>query len=299
MDVLTKEYDPSAPVESSSAVLFRLGSLCQNRCPMCSNYQRTEKIRLTELELSRRVSYLLECGFRHLVLTGGEPTLNEHFWPIVTRLGREGARWSMISNGRSFSNPEQVTKLSSHRPSHALVSLHSHEAATVTVLVGGQQEAFTEAVQGIQALLSLDVSVAINCVLTRLSLNRLKDYLSFCERTFGVRCPVTLTFPSLYSKGMDWEPLQLTYCEVAPALVHARRHAEELGLELFFQNVPFCVLGDSHLPLLNREGFGITHYLDEDGGRTLYSIEFAESNLNAFAMSCRDCSAFESCVGVE
>ena len=256
-------------------------------------------IRLSENELFRRVSYLSDRGFQHLVLTGGEPSLNEHFWPIVTRLENEGIRWSLISNGRSFARSDHLELLSTHRPRRAFVSLHSHEADTAAILSGGMQEAHSETVRGIQALLSHDVSVALNCVLTRLSLGKLRELLFFCEQTFGVHCPVTLTFPSLNSKGMNWEPLQLTYDEAASALESARRWAEELGLELFFQNVPCCVLSDPELPLLNRTGFGITHYLDEDDGRTVYSIEYAESSRRAFPTTCSECSCFDSCTGVE
>lgn len=266
---------------------------------MCSNFGYTENLELTSQVIKERLDHVLAMGFRHVVLTGGEPTQHPSFWPLVARLHRECIDWSLITNGRSFCQAEHIAKVSEHRPRRALVSLHSHRPDRVFVLSGGQQNAFFETTKGISALVETQIDVTINCVLTKLNIGELKEYLLFCQQTFGSRCPLIFTFPSLYSKGMDWDMAQLTFGEVGPILGTVRDCAEQLGLKLYFQNIPPCILGDKDLSMLNRSAFGISHYLDEEDGRSIYSIEYAEAQMTAYSLECEKCIAFDTCPGVE
>ena len=83
---MRKRTPRPAPVTATSTALFRLGEVCNNHCPMCSNSGRPEGWITAQGELLRRVDRLKAWGFSRVVVTGGEPTVHPAFWAVVAKL---------------------------------------------------------------------------------------------------------------------------------------------------------------------------------------------------------------------
>ena len=150
----------------------------------------------------------------------------------------------------------------------------------------------------IAELLAAGVPVMINCVLTRLSLGTLADFVRGCAALWGPEVVVKLVFPSTAGKGGAWHGIDLRYAEVAADLRAAAAAASELGLELVYENVPPCAVGDRAARNVARSGFGETHYLEDLHGTELYAIDHIEAWFNAYAETCRLCSLRKDCPGV-
>ena len=285
-------------VTPSSIALFRLGEQCNNTCPMCSNSGRKEAFFIPEEELLRRIDWLEMQGIRRVVVTGGEPTIHPGFWSVIDRLRERKIAWDINTHGRTFHDSEFSERARSAGLERAIVSLHSQDIATSCRISGIKEYAHRETIDGIKNLSHVGVFVLINLVITRFNHASLSAFVDYCASEFGTGIEIKMAFPSTSGKGGEWEGIQLTYSEVGPELRAARARARAHGIKVHAESVPPCIIGDSQARNLSRSGFGETHYLEDIGGRTLYSIRHIEASFNAYPPSCRSCSAIRRCPGV-
>ena len=296
--VIRKRHPEVVPVGEGSVALFRLGEQCNNKCPMCSNSGRPEGFFISGGALLNRVDFLANQGFKRAVLTGGEPAIHPAFLKIVDRITERGMVWDINTHGRSFSNPELCRRVVGSGLKRAIVSLHSHRVDVSCLISGTSERGHWETIEGIRNLLAVDVPVLINLVLTRHNVDHLDEFLSYCLDTFGVGCAVKFCFPSTAGKGGEWEGILLRYSQVEKAVRALQVQAARVGQTLCFESFPLCVLGAPGARNISRSGFGETHYLEDIGGRELYSIRFIEAGFSVYPKKCEGCDELDACSGV-
>jgi MoaA/NifB/PqqE/SkfB family radical SAM enzyme len=286
------------PVTPESAVLFRFGEQCNNDCPMCSNTGEAALFFHPTETLLRRAAFLHQSGFRRAVVTGGEPTIHPGFWTVVERLEADGFTWDINTHGRTFAKEGFTRRAAEHGLRRAIVSLHSLRPATSAAIFGARENAHHETVAGIERLLEAEVEVTVNCVLTRLNLGELDEYLRVGHARFGKRAAFKFVFPSTIGKGGAWAGIALRYGDVRETVQRLGSTATELGAQVFFESFPNCILRDPGAINLGRWTFGETHYLDDATGDRIYSMRHIEAELSAFGEVCRSCLALRRCPGV-
>lgn len=294
-----KNIPEDAPVTSRSAALFRFGEQCNYRCPMCSNTGEPALFFRPTDELLRRAAFLHGCGFRRVVVTGGEATIHPGFWTVVERLAVYGIVWDVNTHGRTFSKPLFARRAVERGLERAIVSLHSFHPPTSAAIFGVTEEAHHGTVSGIDRLLEAGIDVMLNCVITRLNLHQLEEYLETGHRRFGGRVAFKLVFPSTIGKGGEWSGIAtLRYGEVRENVHRLRALAAELQLRLSFESFPNCVLQDPAAPNFGRSTFGESHYLDDATGNRVYAMRHIEAELSAYGEACRRCVAVRRCPGL-
>jgi hypothetical protein len=294
-----KSIPQNAPVTSRSAALFRFGEQCNNHCPMCSNTGEASLFFHSTEELLRRAAFLHACGFRRAVVTGGEATIHPGFWTVVGRLAAYGMAWDINTHGRAFSKRPFARRARETGLQRAIVSLHSHHAPTSAAIFGASEEAHRETVAGVDRLLEAGIEVMLNCVLTRLNLAQLEDYLREGHRRYGRKVAFKFAFPSTIGKGGQWPGIAtLRYTEVRESVRRLRALAAQRRLRVFFESFPNCILEDPETVNLGRSGFGETHYLDDATGDRVYAMRHIEAELSVYGDACRTCAAARRCPGV-
>src|SRR5262249_34719629 len=149
----------------------------------------------------------------------------------------------------------------------AIVSLHSHHPPTSAAIFGAGEDAHHETVAGVERLLEARVDVMLNCVLTRLNLTQLEDYLESGHARFGHTVAYKFVFPSTIGKGGQWtEIATLRYSDVRATAQRLRALASYLRVRIFFESFPNCILQIPDSLNLGRSAFGETHYLDDATG---------------------------------
>jgi hypothetical protein len=294
-----KQRSEEVPVTVRSVALFRFGEQCNNHCPMCSNTGEAALFFRPTEELLRRAAFLRSCGFRRVVVTGGEATIHPGFWTVVERLADEEMVWDVNTHGRSFSQPGFADRAVATGLRRAIVSLHSFDPATSAAIFGADETAHRETVGGIDRLLEARVGVMLNCVLTQLNLGQLEDYLRAGCRRWGRGVAFKFVFPSTIGKGGRWPAVAaLRYDDVRRPVQRLRALATRMNVRLFLESFPNCIVRDPNSLNLGRSGFGETHYLDDATGDRIYSMRHIEAELSAYADACRRCSALRRCPGV-
>jgi MoaA/NifB/PqqE/SkfB family radical SAM enzyme len=293
-----KQIPEDAPVTSTSTALFRFGEQCNYRCPMCSNTgERSLFFRSTE-ELLRRAAYLQGLGFRRVVVTGGEATIHPGFWTVIDWLAAHGIVWDINTHGRTFSEPHFARRAVERGLERAIVSLHSFDPPTSAAIFGVREQDHHGTVAGIEALLEAGVDVMLNCVLTRLNLTQLEEYLETGHRRFGKTVAFKFVFPSTIGKGGRWPEIALRYDDVCEQVQRLRARATQLNARLSFESFPNCILQDPNAPNFGRSTFGESHYLDDATGDRVYAMRHIEAELSAYGEACRRCVAVRCCAGL-
>src|SRR6185369_17066641 len=268
-----KKVPEEEPITAHSAALFRFGEQCNNDCPMCSNTGEAALFFHSTETLLGRAAFLQRSGFRRVVVTGGEPTIHPGFWTVVEWLHANGFTWDINTHGRTFAKDGFTKRAVEQGLTRAIVSLHSHVPATSAALFGTRENAHHETVAGIDRLAEAGVELMLNCVLTRLNLGELEDYLRTEYARLGKRAAFKFVFPSTLGKGGPWAGIAtLRYDDVRETVQRLRSTALELGAQIFFESFPNCILGDPRSTNLGRSSFGETHYLDDATGDRIYSM---------------------------
>jgi MoaA/NifB/PqqE/SkfB family radical SAM enzyme len=294
-----KQIPQEAPITPGSAVLFRFGEQCNYRCPMCSNTGEPSLFFHQTDELLRRADFLHRYGFRRAVVTGGEATIHPGFWTVVERLAAHGMIWDINTHGRSFSKPEFARRAVEIGLERAIVSLHSFHPPTSAAIFGVSEEAHHGTVTGVERLLEAGVDVMLNCVLTRLNLDQLEEYLQVGYDRFGARVAFKFVFPSTIGKGGQWEGIEtIRYGEVRETVSRLQDLAARLGVRISFESFPNCILQNPDAVNYGRSTFGESHYLDDTTGDRVYAMRHIEAELSAFGEACRQCVAVRRCPGI-
>jgi len=301
--LMRKRRRPWLAVTSASVALFRLGEICNNACPMCSNSGRPEAFRIARDDLLRRVTFLREQGFARVVVTGGEPTVHPAFEAVVAELQRQRITWDINTHGRTFADPAYADRALELGLERAIVSFHSHVAAASSLISGFATRGHEQTVQGITNLVRGGAEVMLNLVICTHNQGHLADWVDFCADTFGTDASVDavtlkVCFPYTGGKGGGWRPIHIRYSDVRGEVLRARDRAEERGLTMLFESFPNCVIGDPLARNLSRSGFGETHYLEDIRGLEVFPIRHIEAELSVYAAGCRGCSALSRCGGV-
>ena len=294
-----KQIPEEAPVTPASTALFRFGEQCNYRCPMCSNTGESSLFFHSTDELLRRAAFLHGCGFRRAVVTGGEATIHPGFWSVVEQLAAYGMAWDINTHGRTFSKPQFARRAVQTGLERAIVSLHSFDPATSATIFGVGEEAHHGTVAGVEQLLEAGVDVMLNCVLTRLNLNQLEDYLQAgCDR-FGAGVAFKFVFPSTIGKGGQWEGIEtIRYGEVKEGIGRLLDLAVRLQVSISFESFPNCILQKADAVNYGRSTFGESHYLDDATGDRVYAMRHIEAELSAFGEACLQCVAIRRCPGI-
>lgn len=294
-----KKLPEYVPVTEHSSALFRFGEQCNYHCPMCSNTGQKELFFFATEELLRRAAFLRSVGFRRVVVTGGEATIHPGFWTVVEQLAAWGMAWDSNTHGGSYAKPGFAARAVANGLRRAIVSLHSLEPETSAAIFGTRVESHHASVAGVENLLAAGAEVMLNCVLSRLNLGQLEDYLRNASARFGAAVSFKFVFPSTIGKGGQWSEIaSLRYRDTQAVMQRVQQLAEEVGARIVFESFPNCVLRNPGAVNYGRSTFGESHYLDDASGDRVYSMRHIEAELSAFGDACRDCTVLSRCSGV-
>lgn len=291
----TREFRHVSPFESAHAPeprsLIRVNGHCNMSCAFCFVDRTVPDF--PEAELLAQIAALHAAGGRHLVLSGGEPTLHPALPGLLAAARDLGFHTLEIqTNGVRAADPEYARALTDAGLNKVSVSLHSRHAErsdAITRLPGG----FAKTTAAIAQLQQLGVRTQIAHVITRENHRDLPNFVRFVATQLRAKAPTAAPLEICFAVAQGISDLVFPW--VMPKFSEIRPHLTE-ALELCFEHdigfggligqggTPPCVLGRDlryHLPALHQVYKSADH--DRQFGK---------------GARCSECSFDAHCLGV-
>jgi radical SAM protein with 4Fe4S-binding SPASM domain len=240
-------------------VQLELTEACNLRCRFCYNSQQP----VLCSKYNDIIDRLANEKVMEIVLTGGEPMLHPDFVKIVEICSNKFTKVQIQTNGTHITR-EMAKTLEAFHVQSVNVSLHGFEETNdyLTRVKGS----YKKALDGIKAILSTNVMVVSNFVLTSKNISELPAHID-CLCNIGVK-NFTLTRFSPTGVGSSSTFLKTSKDELLLALEYVNnKQRKEKGVSFLLANsIPRCALPPHLYNHCNYCHFGASRfYIDVKG----------------------------------
>jgi hypothetical protein len=171
------------PGSGAAEGLVRTGFNCNQDCGLC--WQGREWGKVQPDQIIAWIEDLRAAGAQTLIISGGEPTLDPELVRYIRRARElDYAKVTLETNAIQMAKAGYAQKLKDAGLERAFVSLHSGDAAT-SDLVTRAPGTHKRTILGIQALLDVGVSIALNALITTESIATIAGLPDYVRQTFG------------------------------------------------------------------------------------------------------------------
>lgn len=231
---------------------------CNSNCIMCpyaESVRKKSKIPNTEY-LLEFVRYL-PAHTKHLVVTGGEPTLAQPgFFSMMLDIKNQfpDIQCLLLTNGRTFAIKKMAQLAKQTFPADTLpaipiYSAHSNVHDTITQAQGSLKQA----VNGIQHLLELQFPIEIRVVVSKLNLSEITDLARFLTHTLPSISVVNLMATEMCGNAAIhrkdvWIDYQTAFQSCIPGIEMLIANGIDVGL----YNFPLCSVPKAYWGLYKK-----------------------------------------------
>lgn len=285
-----RDYRHVERAHSGHAAFLRPSFRCNQDCHFC--WEGRDWPDPPDALIFTWLDELAATGATQITFCGGEPTLHRRLPELVARARTAGMRVHLHTNAIRFKDPAYTQALREAGMQTLLVSFHSADEA-VSDRMTRARGTWKRTVEGVHALLSAGLTVAINCVVERDNVEGLEEHARFVRREFveahaanPVRM-VNYSQPGRYYDAVQFEERMVPIDEARPHVVRAARVLHEAGVLLEITGTcgfPSCIAAE--IPDLAPWRSNATHDPTHASGR--------ERRPDA----CQRCAARDHCVGL-
>ena len=212
-------------------VRLDIGHRCPYACPFCESPRQQPTLR-SEEALAAEIDALEPSRTRALVLYGGEPTVHPALPTLVARAVRRGVRDIELHTNAALADRLPAIVAAGGGRLSAVVGLHSLDEGEMAALTG-VRDALTRTTAGVDALLALGVSVALELCLCAANYRRLPDFVDGVAARWPPIRRVEIAWYTPREAGRR-DPLRLAPAEGEAALRGALDRARGHGIALAF-----------------------------------------------------------------
>lgn len=235
-----------------------LTALCNSNCVMCPSFDQE---RMAENAMPDDWMYeyvrLLPEGVKHIVITGGEPTLRtELFFDVLYGLADkfQTVDTLILTNGRSFSSKKIVDRFLAHCPEYTTIAIPIHHYIpskhdAITRVPGS----FRQTQMGIDHLLANGVAVEIRVVVSKLNCDHLTEIANYIVRNY--LSTTVVNFIGLETRGncaINFDnlfvPFEVVFSFLKPAIITL----VEAGIDVGLYNFPLCWIDEGFRGICKR-----------------------------------------------
>ena len=268
---------------------------CNQRCRFCSNPATPQVLNLERAE--QQLDDFASRGYFGVVLTGGEPSLSPLVGQITRSAARRGLHVRMITNGSRLAERAFAEELVASGLAHFHLSIHSSRARVQDYLCG-TEGSFARAMEALENLGALDVSVDVNTVINRHNADHLDETVRALTRRFPfLRHFVWNNIDPSIGLARQHPDTRTSLADMELALWRAMDFLHRHGRTFRAERVPLCYMVQfAHCSTETRKIVRgeerIVHFLDDKG--TVRQTEFHHGK----AAVCAACSLDEICGGL-
>jgi MoaA/NifB/PqqE/SkfB family radical SAM enzyme len=288
-----------------------LGYNCNHKCYFCPCGSKPSRITAatTESILLAIDEGINQRDVSHITLSGGEPTLHPGFHEILSYCINKQLSVTLLSNGDSFCQAENVERYFSNielKNLHITTAIHS-DHAELHDCVTRVRDSFKRTVQGLKNVIAKDIHVTVKQVISRWNYDRIQEFVSFVFHEFGTQVSVNLC--GMDFCGMELEQINnvaIGYRAIQPYLEKALDHVmcirRDYGAfpQFVVSDMPLCCVDPYYWRFFAKASRNeLTQYSAPTGEDSeIISVNQIENECDVFFNKCETCCVTQYCPGV-
>ena len=228
---------------SVASMRLRVGHQCNRRCEFCFIPHHEKAVQDYNIENS--IEAAVKAGVRELVMTGGEPTLQNDLPVYIQKASDLGVRRIILqTNGIRLANEEYCQTLVDAGLTTVVISLHSHRD-DILADITKQPKTIDRILKGIANLHQAGIQISLTHVIGPKNFNHLPDFAKFMVEEANIN-----RFCFIFATPMSWpmatEDIVVRYSDAAPYLMKAMDYCIDKGVIIdgiaFKCGAPHCVV---------------------------------------------------------
>lgn len=273
MDSGQKTQDPSSDGYAMITFDIKTGWACNNDCIHCiiaphrlKCVRQGIKIDKTTTEYKNDIRMAKEAGGKHIVVTGGEPTIRADIIELLRYARDLGLSITMQTNGRRFHSKKFAEQLMADFPEmRYVIALHGACPETHDK-ISRRPGSFAQTVTGLNNLKKVSQHISGMIVLSKINFREIVEILRLF-RKLGVG-QVMVAFP--HAKDMSQEYIRSFVPKYTDIIGYVRTAIEEesrkIRVHLELETIPFCFLVG-----FEEYANNLSHLVDREKSRKIIS----------------------------
>lgn len=286
---------------------FTIGSKCNHKCIFCPCQwvQRNKEIefpifkeRIHEIEMNDKID--------SIILSGGEPTIQDNFFELLTYLNHTRFHVRLLTNADSLSDSVTVEKIMSAISPHKMdvvTAIHSHDNKTHDIITGCEGS-FIRTNKGLQNMIQKGYCVNLKFCISRINYKHMGNFVDFIYDNFPDS--VSLSFCSIDYCGRadkNSDTVEIEFKEIRRYLEEALNKVGDYEMRdrkrnVIITNTPLCCIDPKYWKYFisdskkNMEAF--LPFPMKGEGKIKYN---SASGSGTFFRACKKCDVEKYCAG--
>ena len=289
----------------NKSLYIALGYSCNHQCIYCPchiNAKSSPPISANQV-INAIKSIADKADIQSITLSGGEPTIQNNFYEVISYLGTTNYKINILSNSETFYDEENVKKMISFtnfKQIHVTTAIH-HIDGLIHDSVTGVEGSFVKSLIGLQNLRTNNVDVSVKCIINKINHMVLPDYINFIINNFDEN--VRLIFCGMDYCGKANSSINKTllpFEEITPFLEKAIDLYEKSGRQkISIDELPLCLVDPYYWRYYNHNSNKSIsgHISPMHMDNKVKVVENMTSDCGQFYEKCKECDVRHLCVG--
>ncbi|QFR39608.1 radical SAM protein [Candidatus Gracilibacteria bacterium 28_42_T64] len=272
--------------------LLKIGYKCNYTCSFChAEYKKNIK-EINIKALFFKILLLKKKGVKIILLSGGESTLESHFFSVIDFIKKQGLDFGIVTNGSTISSDRFLDKLFDLGIKNIYLSIHGY--GTIHDDIVGCKGSYEGVIKIIGSLKkrSFD-SLFLNYVVISDNLSSIEDTLNGLLKTSYENLSIKFSLLEPSGAGNN----DALFCSPKEASLNIKSAIEMFdgkGIKIYWDGFPLCLfLGDLEKRAdLKTEKI---NYITEVYENKLYNTDYGR---RSYLPECGKCDFKDDCYGI-
>lgn len=287
-------------------IYLAISYICNQKCSFCPcGTLRTQHNFLELPDISAFLEAHKDVAGRHIVISGGEPTLHPDFAEILSMFQRANFYITVLSTSERFSDPEFTRNVFGNLdPARIkiITTLHSHKAEEHEI-VNQTPGSFYRSIQGINNVATYHCKVVVKHCITKMNYQNLREFYSFVNRTFPVQIDMQLCSIDYCQISKNEEETEFVSFPMIKAHLEDMLDAYFVDLHhsitrnLYCINLPLCAAEPIYWKVFQKNSAHYEEHVSPNETGGLQINIHVDNIVSPSVVYCKDCLVKNSCAG--
>lgn len=288
------------------SVYIAFGYTCNHKCLTCplTTFDRIHRD-FTYEDIMHSIGNSGLKPHDHVTISGGEPTLNPSFFPILEYLNQLKVHITILSNATQFADNSMVERLKTVidvSRCNVVTAIHSADCEIHDRLTGSEGS-FNETLTGLNNLVTAGIPLCIKNIINGMNYEKLDEFADFIIDTFPPK--VEVQFCVMDYSGRAAKNLELLAVDFRTIEAHLEKALDifetkecERMRKISIIESPLCMIDPYYWKYFERTCNTLGLYVAPNSETENNASYDVENLCNTSYSECTKCRAKEICPGV-